>query len=234
MDNLARPELQNDFGARLLDYIDQHGSSAAIAPLGKFLEQSSDPVALRSIAKDARPALVADIAHFMCISHGLHPGVVDHAASKILDDGARAWLVDAINGFAAERGLLNRLTVAAGPVRSRAGQDKVTSLLATQAKNFQMLATSDRRGCAAGAAIAFVLDWQQSRPILEMAGVILGVEPGVCNLPKRPACLDLSDLLGADEAARRAMMFGAEQLLGQQRGLWQILSARHAEFLALA
>jgi hypothetical protein len=38
--------------------------------------------------------------------------------------------------------------------------------------------------------------------------------------------------LGQDQGYRRAMGFGSDQLLAQQRGLWQLLAARHVEMLA--
>ena len=46
---------------------------------------------------------IADIAHFLCILHGRHPGVIDRAATKTADDAARTWLVQATDGFVAER-----------------------------------------------------------------------------------------------------------------------------------
>ncbi len=231
MDNLARPDLTSDFGAAFLGYVRENNSIPITATLSKFLQSSQNPSGLRSAAQEARPALIADIAHFMCVSHGLHPGVVDHAATKILDDSARRWLVDAINAFAAERNFLNNLTVAAGPLRSRNGQDKVSALLSTQAKNFQMLATSDRRGCAAGAAIAFILDWVATRPLLEKVALNLGLDTHPVNFPSEAESLQLAAVLGADAAVSRAMMFGADQLLGQQRGLWRVIAARHSAML---
>ncbi len=231
MDILARPESDSDFGAAFLDNIGKNGSAPIVAPLIKFLDNSQDPQGLRANIRAARPALIADIAYFMCVSHGRHPGVIDHAATKILDDSARDWFVLAINAFVAERSFLNRLTVAAGPCRSRQGQDKITALLTAQAKSFQMLATSDRRGCAAGAAIAFVIDWHYSRPLLEKIALSLGIEAHKTDLPDADACKNLYAQLQNNDAASRAMIFGAEQLLGQQRGLWQIIAARHQEML---
>ena len=117
MDNLARPELDADFGAGFVRNILSDGSAAVIAPLLVFLGDRGDRPDLRAAVKNARGALIADIAHFINISHGRHPGIVDHAAGKIVDDHARQWLVDATNGFATERRFLNALTVAAGPIR---------------------------------------------------------------------------------------------------------------------
>lgn len=232
MDNLARPELDVDFGTVFVRNILADGSAAVIAPLMGFLGDRSDRPDLRTVVKNARGALIADIAHFINISHGRHPGIIDHAANKIVDDGARKWLVEAIDGFVTERRFLNALTVAAGPIRRHVGQDKVTALIAGQSKNFEMLATSDRRGCPAGSALAFVVDWQQTRPLLDRIALHIGMEPQLIALPPAPVCAALASELARDDAYIRAMGFGAQQMLAQQRGLWQLIAARHAETLA--
>ncbi len=232
MDNLARRELDVDFGAAFVRNILADGSVPVIAPLLAFLGDRGDRPDLRAVVKNARGALIADIAHFINISHGRHPGIIDHAANKIVDDGARKWLIEAIDGFAAERRFLNALTVAAGPIRRHVGQDKVTALIAGQSKNFEMLATSDRRGCPAGSALAFVVDWQQTRPLLNRIALHIGMEPQPIALPPEPACAAVATELARNDAYTRAMGFGAQQMLAQQRGLWQLIAARHAETLA--
>ncbi len=229
MDNLARPNTPQDIGGSLLRLVQTDGSARIVSPLHKFLNASHDAPALRTSVRNIRPALIADIAHFLCISHGRHPGVIDHAATKIIDDAAREWIVKAIDSFSVERSFLNKLTVAAGPIARQIGQEKITALIGNQAKSFQMLATSDRKGTAAGAAIAFVLDWQITRPLLDIAALSLGMEPPKCVLPEDETAKALADTLALDGSKSRAMMFGAEQLLAQQRGLWQLIAARHAE-----
>jgi hypothetical protein len=232
MHNLARPGSEKDFGESLLRFASLDGSAPVVAPLQKFLTVSQESRDLRLPIKAVRPALIADIAHFLCISHGRHPGIVDHAATKIIDESARAWLVQATNAFASERTFLNKLTVAAGPITRQFGQETITALLTNQAKSFEMLATSDRQGCAVGAAVAFVIDWQTTRPLLDQAALALGLEPTKIDLPDANQCLQLVDSLSDSTAKRRAMTFGAEQLLAQQRGLWRLIDSRHAEQLA--
>ncbi|NJM49648.1 MAG: hypothetical protein HC843_01065 [Sphingomonadales bacterium] len=236
MDNLARPVTANadsphDFAVGLTQSIIESGSQSVVAPMRKFLEDSKKASNLRSSIKALRPALLADIAHFMCISHGRHPGIVDHAATKIIDAPARPWLVQAMNGFASERIYLNNLTVAAGPISRQAGQEKITAIITAQSKSFEMLATSDRMGTAAGAAIAFVLDWAATRDILDECALSLALEPFDLELPDQDQCQQLTRELGRDKAKQRAMAFGAEQLLAQQKGLWQLIAARHNENL---
>jgi hypothetical protein len=232
MDNLARRKLDDAFGVTFVRAISSDGSLPVIAPLIAFLGSGSERPDLRSAAKAARAALLADIAHFMNISHGRHPGIVDFAAHKIVDDAARKWLIAAIDGFAAERAYLNDLTVTAGPIRRLNGQDKITALIEGQSKSFEMLATSDRKGCPAGAAIAFVVDWHQTRGLLDRVALNVGLDAAAVNLPGVDACTKLADKLGADPAYRRAMSFGSQQLLAQQRGLWQLIAARHDEMRA--
>lgn len=229
MENLAKLDSETDFGVVLSSLVDQGGSASVAGHLRKFIETSRDPNGLRARTSVIRPALIADIAHFMCVSHGRHPGVIEHAATKIVDEEARGWFVDAIGGYIVERELLNRLTVAAGPIRSHAGQDKISAILAGQAKNFQMLATSDRKGTAAGAAIAFVLDWNATRQLLDSVAIALELTPVANQLPDTAACQSFANAMAKSQAYVRAMSFGAEQLLAQQRGLWQIIAARHAE-----
>lgn len=232
MDNLARPDLDEDFGQALVRAILTDGSSPVIMPLQDFLGQRETILDFRSPTKSARAALIADIAHFLNISHGRHPGVIDFAAHKIADDVARKWMVIATKAIVVERRYLNALTVAAGPTHRQQGQDKLTALLGQQSKNFEMLATSDRTGCPAGAAIAFVIDWQQTRPLLDRSALHLGMEPPACTLPSIDHSRDLANALAATPVVQRAMSFGARQLLGQQRGLWQVIAARHDELLA--
>ncbi|MGB5075972.1 MAG: hypothetical protein WBO17_00635 [Sphingorhabdus sp.] len=232
MDNLARPQSDDAFGASFARDIISKGSLALTRPLVTFLDDRGQRPDLRSPAKTARAALIADIAHFMNILHGRLPGVVDHAAKKIMDDSARKWLVEAIDGFAAERSYLNNMTVIAGHIRRLNGQDRITALVRSQSRNFEMLATSDRKGCPAGAAIAFVIDWHQSRSLLNTVALHVGLEAPRNSLPSMESCVNLAQQLGNDPSYRRAMAFGSEQLLAQQRGLWHLIAARHTEILA--
>ncbi len=232
MDNLARPDIISDFGSLFVDAVLADGSVAVTAPLANFISEGSTRPDLRSPYKYARGALVADVAHFINISHGRHPGIIDHAAHKIVDDAARKWLIRAIDAFAVERAFLNALTVAAGPERRHIGENKIAALILGQAKNFEMLATSDRKGCPAGTALAFAIDWQRSRPLLSAVALHVGLDVPPCTLPGIPECGDLAEKLGITDSCRRAMRFGAEQTLAQQRGLWQLVAARHAETLA--
>lgn len=180
------------------------------------------------IGRDAVLTLadLADAAHYLCLLHGRHPGVIDHAATRSADDSGRAWLAQAAEAFARERAYLTQITVATGPAPSTAGQSDCETVVSQQRHALDMLAQSDRRGCAVGAAIALVLDWRAVRHGLDVAAIRVGLEPYACELPDRAATVALARTIGGDDATDRAMQFGARQLLTQQRGLWDLLKAR--------
>ena len=180
------------------------------------------------VARDALLSLadLADGAYYLCLLHGRHPGVIDHAATRSADNAARQWLIEAADAFSRERAYLAQVTVAAGPAPSTAGQADCETIVSQQRHALDMLAQSDRRGCAMGAAMALVLDWRAVRHVLDMAAIRAGIEPHSCALPERHVTLDVARAIGGDDAIDRAIQFGARQLLNQHRGLWDLLAAR--------
>lgn len=175
----------------------------------------------------ARPmASLADAAHYLCLLHGRFPGVVDHAATRSADNAARHWLVQACEAFAEERAYLTRVTVALGPVPSTTGQQQCDSAVLQQRHALEMLAQSDRKGCAMGAALTLVLDWGGIRQLLDQAALRAGMEPSKCGLPSAADTLAVLRAIAADGATARAIQFGARQLLGQHRGMWELMRAR--------
>ncbi|MEO9600656.1 hypothetical protein [Parasphingorhabdus sp.] len=197
------------------DYIENHGSETA-----HYVESIRQDFSILSGTD------IADIAHFLCVLHGRHPGVADHAASRTTDESARDWLIEATAGFAAERAFLTKLTVAAGPISGVSADDPSDSAVLGQRKALEMLSQSDRNGCAIGAAIALVADWYAIRPILESIALRVGVEARPSMLPSIETTSILKDRLSETPALERALNFGSEQLLNQHRGLWQLLEAR--------
>lgn len=171
---------------------------------------------------------LSDMVHYLCMLHGRHPGVIDHAATRTADNAARGWLVQAGDAFGAERAFLTQVTVAVGPLPSTAGQSECEIAVVQQRHALDMLAQSDRRGCAMGAAIALVLDWQAVRKLIDIAALRADIEPTPCLLPGQAETLAMADALGNDEPTARALQFGARQLLRQHRGLWDLLHARTA------
>lgn len=169
---------------------------------------------------------LADAVHALCTLHGRHPGVIDHAVIHSNQPAARDWLEAAADGFTAERSYLARLTAAAGPMPSTPGQAESETAISGQRHALDMLAQSDRTGCATGAAIALVLDWTAIRETLDVAARRFGVEPPASTLPDEMETASLVSALSETPAIERAMAFGAQQILAQHRGLWDLLEAR--------
>lgn len=172
------------------------------------------------------PRNLADIAHYLCVLHGRHPGVIDHAATKTNHPAALGWLSAAAEAFAEERKLLTRLTVAAGPLPSTPGQAESEAAVLQQRHALEMLARSDRTGCAFGAAIALALDWPAIRAVIELAATRLGLPFEPCTIPNEEETRIVAMAVAETPALERAMSFGAQQILAQHRGLWDLLEAR--------
>lgn len=168
---------------------------------------------------------LADAVHLLCALHGAHPSVIDHALDHAVPEAA-AWLEESAAAFAEERALLARLTAAAGPIPSTPGQAESEAAVAAQRRALDMLAQSDRAGCATGAAMALVLDWRAMRAVLAATADRAGVELPVATLPIDADTATLAAMLGARPAVERAMSFGAQQLLAQHRALWSLAEAR--------
>jgi hypothetical protein len=169
---------------------------------------------------------LADVVHHLCLLHGRQPGVVDHAATRTVHEGARGWLIAAVDGFAVERLFLTKLVVAAGPIPSTPGQAQSESAVNGQRHALDMLAKSDRYGCALGAAAALVLDWRAFRPLLVTAATRLSVEAPHFSLPSEAETLAVVAAVGETPAIERAIAFGVHQILAQHRGLWDLLESR--------
>ena len=168
---------------------------------------------------------LADAVHFIAHLHCRHPGVIQLARDRAAPGEGRAWLDEASQGFAGERAYLMRIVVAAGPLPSTPGQAESEAAVAGQRHALEMLASSDRHGCALGAAMALVLDWRAIRAVIDAAAQRYGVALIPPALPSARQTLSLIGEAGSP-AVERAMTFGAQQLLVQHRGLWDLLEAR--------
>ncbi len=169
---------------------------------------------------------LADVVHHLSALHGRQPGVVDHAATRTANPAARAWMAAAVDGFAVERTFLTKLVVAAGPLPSTPGQAESESAVTGQRHAIEMLAQSDRVGCAFGAAAAFVMDWRAMRPLLVVAATRWGVEAPALALPDDAETVAIVSAITETPAVERAFSFGVQQILSQHRGLWDLLEAR--------
>lgn len=169
---------------------------------------------------------LADTVHYLVMLHGRYPGVIDHAASRSTENAARQWILTAAAAFASERSFLTQLSVVLGPVPSTSGQNVCDTTVLQQRHALDMLAQSDRRGCALGAAAALTLDWLAIRRLLDNAALRAGIEPAASMLPSREETIAVINAVAVDEGTSRAIQFGTRQLLGQHRGLWDLLKSR--------
>jgi len=202
------------------------GSWGTLATLASVDGTATHPMArslsgLNLVVRD-----LTDAVHAFCSLHGRHPGVIDHAVVHNHQPAAQEWLEAAAAAFTEERTYLARLTAAAGPLPSTPGQAESEAAIAGQRHALDMLAQSDRTGCATGAAIALALDWVAVREMLDSAARRFGVEPPASTLPDEMETALLVSALTETPAIERAMAFGAQQILAQHRGLWDLLEAR--------
>jgi len=202
-------------GERLLACVDEHGSAAH--PYLKSDALLRGPHAARNLS---------DAVHFLCMLHGRHPGVVDHAANRCLEPETRAWFNGATGAFADERSFLARLAFAAGPIPSTPGSGDNESTVIAQRHAIEMLAQSERKGCALGAAVAVVVDWCSIRTVLDAAAQRFGVKIPVSRLCRASDVAALADAAMTTAPLQRASLFGANQILLQHSGLWDLLEAR--------
>ena len=202
-------------GARLFATVAEHGTVAH--------PYHASPALLKGPQSSRN---LADAIHFLCTVHGRYPGVMDHAATRSTDPAVRAWFSTTLEGFSQERAFLARLTVEVGPIPSTPGAANAQSTLLAQRHALDMLAQSERNGCALGAAMALIVDWGRIRGILNVAGNRFGVEPPSYRLTDSAAVRSLADNVGASPLVERAMLFGAEQIMLQHHGLWDLLEAR--------
>lgn len=196
--------------------------AACVAEHGSFTHIWFGSPALLSGPEAARN--LADAIHFLCALHGRHPGVIDHAAARTVEPGARAWLNGAAAVAAQERNLLTKLAVAAGPIPSTPGGGGSEAAIQAQRSALATLAQSDRKGTALGAALAFACDWAPvRRQVIEAAAKRLGVDTTPHGFGDEATLRAVADEAGASE---RALLFGAQQLALQHRALWDLLEAR--------
>ena len=169
---------------------------------------------------------LADAVHSLCMLHGHHPGIADEARDKGAKPAADDWLHLVAGGFAAERAVMAALVSAAGPLPSTPGHAVSEGTIVAQRHALATLARSDRGGCATGAVAALALDWPTIRRVLARAGDAFGTPLAAAPLAGGDDAVAALATSAASPAAERAIGFGAQQLLAQHRGLWDLLEAR--------
>ncbi|HUE78463.1 MAG TPA: hypothetical protein VMN38_02375 [Sphingomicrobium sp.] len=169
---------------------------------------------------------LADAVHLLCGLHGRHPGLIELACTHSPDTMARDWLSHASEAFERERLYLVRLTAAVGPLPSTPGGAETEASLLAQRHALEILAGSERHGCALGAAAALVGDWSPIRGLLDRAAARAGLDRLTPSLPDDASLSEIIERSCESVASGRALAFGGEQLLLQHRALFDLLEAR--------
>jgi hypothetical protein len=171
---------------------------------------------------------LADATHLLCSLHGRYPGLIEIALQQSQPGEARSWLTQASDAFERERLNLVRLTASVGPIPSTPGAGETETSLLSARHALETLATSERSGCALGAATALVGDWAPIRRMLDRVAARAGLEILPSTLPNEDEILSIIDRASEGPASDRALAFGGEQLLLQHRALFDLLEARAA------
>lgn len=169
---------------------------------------------------------LADAVHLFCSLYGRYPGLIELALTNCPEGPVRQWLIDASDAYERERLFLVRLTAAVGPLPSTPGAAETEAVLVGQRHAIETLAKSERRGCALGAATALMADWPAVRAIFDRAAERMGLTPPTVELPDETSIVTIINRGCEGMASERALGFGGEQLLLQNRGLLDLLEAR--------
>jgi hypothetical protein len=211
---------------------DRQTFSAAEAQLARVGSQGSSDHSYRlSLLSAAGPNAARDLAdcvHLFCSLYGRHPGLIELALNSCPAGQVRDWLRNASDAYERERLYLVRLTAAVGPLPSTPGAPETESALVAQRHAIETLASSERRGCALGAATALVADWAAIRAVLDRAADRMGMQRPELSLPDEQSIIQVIAAGTDGLASERALGFGGEQLLLQNRGLFDLLEARAA------
>lgn len=187
---------------------------------------AAHPHHARLIAGGPGQRNLSDAVHALCAVHGDHPGMIADVLANAVQPEASDWLATAAAGFVDERTYLAHLTAAVGPLPSTPGQAETEAALVGERHALEMLARSERRGCATGAVAALLHDWRAIRRVLDVAADRFGVAVPALTIPSETDTTAIVAELGTSTGTRRALLFGAQQLFAQHRGLWSLLEAR--------
>lgn len=169
---------------------------------------------------------LTDAVHLLCQLYGRHPGLIEISLANCPAGIVRDWLIAASDAFERERLYLVRLTAAVGPLPSTPGGAETEAVLHGQRHAIETLAKSERDGCALGAATALVGDWAALRGVLDRAAARAGMDIPAPTLPDEGSIVEVIGSAVTAPANERALGFGGQQLLLQNRGLIDLLEAR--------
>ncbi len=212
--------------------LDQGAATAAQAQLARveadgIVDHPYRRVLLGATGPDSARDL-ADVVHLFCSLYGRYPGLIEIALGHCPAGAVRDWLREASDAYERERLYLVRLTAAVGPLPSTPGAAETEATMVAQRHAIETLAKSERRGCALGAATALMADWPSVRAVLDRAADRIGMQKPAMVLPDQDSIVRVINEGTDGLASERALGFGGEQLLLQNRGLFDLLEARAA------
>jgi hypothetical protein len=186
---------------------------------------------LNALLESSGPSAAADLAdavHLLCSLHGRYPGLMEIALQRCAKGDAKAWLDRAAEAFERERLYVVRLTSAVGPLPSTPGAAETETSLVAARHALETLASSERNGCALGAATSLIGDWWPIRRLLDRAAARVSLECPAPSLPDESSIIEVIHRASDSPASERALAFGGEQLLLQHGALFDLLEARAA------
>jgi len=184
---------------------------------------------LNSLLELSGPSAASDLAdavHLLCSLHGRYPGLIELALQRSANGEVKTWLDRAAEAFERERLYVVRLTSAVGPLPSTPGAAETEASLVAARHALETLASSERKGCALGAATSLIGDWWPIRRLLDRAAARVGLECPAPSLPDETSVIEVIHRASESPASERALAFGGEQLLLQHRALFDLLEAR--------
>ncbi|MBA3668438.1 MAG: hypothetical protein H0W65_12090 [Sphingomonas sp.] len=212
--------------------IDRQAPGAADAQLARVETQGSAGhpyrLAMLTASGTTHARDLADMVHLFCSLYGRHPGLIELALNACPAGPVRGWLREASDAYERERLYLVRLTAAVGPLPSTPGAAETEATLVAQRHAIETLAKSERCGCALGAATALMADWPAVRALFDRAATRMGMMVPAMVLPDQASIVRVIGDAADGVASERALGFGGEQLLLQNRGLLDLLEARAA------
>src|SRR5438270_12292415 len=171
------------------------GEGCARHPHLNALLEASGPHAARDLA---------DSVHLLCSLHGRYPGLIEIALQRCPKGEARSWLDRASEAFERERLYVVRLTAAVGPLPSTPGAAETEASIQAARHALETLATSERNGCALGAAAALVGDWWPIRRLLDRAATRVSIDLPPPSLPDEPSLVAVIQVGAETPASARA------------------------------
>jgi len=184
------------------------------------------PVLSRLTGARATARDTADAVHALCAIHGRPVTLFGTAARQAIPSADQPLLDEAETAFAQERAYLAALVAAVGPLPSTPGQAESVAAFAALRHTFDTLAASGRNGCAIGATIALMIDWETFRRLLDTAAAQHAVDRPANALPDHAIVLRCYATAATAAGVHRAIRFGAQQAFAQHRGLFDLIEAR--------